>query len=82
MSQDFLRPLSELPVPANLLGVLTDIDDTLTTDGVVPDHVVAAIARLKDAGLKVVPITGRPVGWACLLHRPGPWIPSWPKTVP
>ena len=72
MSQDFLRPLSELPVPANLLGVLTDIDDTLTTDGVVPDHVVPAIARLKDAGLKVVPITGRPVGWSV------PFASAWP----
>ena len=49
VSQEFLRPLSELPVPANLLGVLTDIDDTLTTDGVVPEHVVAAIARLAGA---------------------------------
>ena len=47
MSQEFLRPLSELPVPRNLLGVLTDIDDTLTTEGVVPEHVVAAIARLR-----------------------------------
>lgn len=72
MSQEFLRPLSELPVPANLLGVLTDIDDTLTTDGVVPEHVVAAIARLKDAGLKVVPITGRPVGWSV------PFARAWP----
>ena len=72
MSQEFLRPLSELPVPANLIGVLTDIDDTLTTDGVVPAHVVAAIARLKDAGLKVVPITGRPVGWSV------PFARAWP----
>ena len=72
MSQEFLRPLSELAVPSNLLGVLTDIDDTLTTDGVVPEHVVAAIARLKDAGLKVVPITGRPVGWSV------PFASAWP----
>ena len=72
MSQEFLHPLSELQTPAQLLGVLTDIDDTLTTDGVVPDHVVAAIARLKDAGLKVVPITGRPVGWSV------PFASAWP----
>ena len=72
MSNEFLRPLSELQTPAPLLGVLTDIDDTLTTDGVVPDHVVAAIARLKDAGLKVVPITGRPVGWSV------PFARAWP----
>jgi HAD superfamily hydrolase (TIGR01484 family) len=64
--------LSELRTPAKLLGVLTDIDDTLTTDGVVPEHVVAAIARLKDAGLKVVPITGRPVGWSV------PFASAWP----
>ncbi|QXZ09759.1 HAD-IIB family hydrolase [Comamonas sp. Y33R10-2] len=72
MSLEFLRPLSELQTPAKLLGVLTDIDDTLTTDGVVPDHVVAAIARLKEAGLKVVPITGRPVGWSV------PFASAWP----
>ena len=72
MSNEFLRPLSELPLPANLLGVLTDIDDTLTTEGEVPAHVVAAITRLKDAGLKVVPITGRPVGWSV------PFASAWP----
>lgn len=55
-----------------IIGVLTDIDDTLTTDGVVPEHVVAAIGRLKDAGLKVVPITGRPVGWSV------PFARAWP----
>ena len=72
MSQEFLQPLSALPVPANVLGVLTDIDDTLTTEGVVPAHVVAAIARLKAVGLKVVPITGRPVGWSV------PFASAWP----
>lgn len=72
MSQEFLRPLSELPVPANLLGVLTDIDDTLTTEGVVPAHVVQAMADLKAAGLRVVPITGRPVGWSV------PFAQAWP----
>lgn len=59
-------------MPANVLGVLTDIDDTLTTEGEVPAHVVAAIAQLKDAGLKVVPITGRPVGWSV------PFAAAWP----
>ena len=59
-------------MPAGLLGVLTDIDDTLTTEGAVPAHVVAAIARLKSAGLKVVPITGRPVGWSLPLAQ------AWP----
>lgn len=67
-----MLPLSLWNPPAHLQGILTDIDDTLTTDGVVPKHVVAAIARLKDAGLKVVPITGRPVGWSV------PFAQAWP----
>ena len=33
---------------------------------------VAAIGRLQAAGLKVVPITGRPVGWSV------PFASAWP----
>src|SRR2546427_75522 len=47
-----LQPLSLWTPPASPLGILTDIDDTLTTEGVVPDHVVDAIARLKQSGLR------------------------------
>jgi len=74
MTMDNLLPLSQWPRPApgRLLGVLTDIDDTLTTDGEVPAHVVASIGALRDAGLKVVPITGRPVGWS------EPFAQAWP----
>ena len=57
---------------ARITGVLTDIDDTLTTEGVVPDLVVQALAALRDAGLHVIPITGRPVGWS------EPFAASWP----
>ena len=45
-------------------GVLTDIDDTLTSDGAIPMGVVAAIAALREAGLPVVAVTGRPMGWS------------------
>ena len=55
-----------------IVGLLTDIDDTLTTDGAVPDAVVQAIAALKAQGLAVVPITGRPVGWSV------PFAQAWP----
>ncbi|NMM77635.1 HAD-IIB family hydrolase [Acidovorax sp. SRB_24] len=70
----FLRALSEWPAPApgELLGVLTDIDDTLTTEGLVPPPVVQALADLHAAGLHVVPITGRPVGWS------EPFAQAWP----
>lgn len=74
MSQENLLPLAQWPRPAagQLLGVLTDIDDTLTTEGEVPEHVVASMAALHAAGLKIVPITGRPVGWS------EPFARVWP----
>jgi len=49
---------------AGVRGVLTDIDDTLTTDGAIPMGVVAALAALREAGLPVLAVTGRPMGWS------------------
>ena len=46
-----------------LIGVFTDIDDTLTTDGAITPDALQALTRLKAAGLHVIPITGRPIGW-------------------
>src|SRR5512133_39430 len=46
-----------------LIGVFTDIDDTLTTDGSITPDALQALTRLKAAGLHVIPITGRPIGW-------------------
>lgn len=60
------------PSHGPIVGLLTDIDDTLTTEGVVPAAVVRAIAALKAKGLAVIPITGRPVGWSV------PFAQEWP----
>jgi HAD superfamily hydrolase (TIGR01484 family) len=49
--------------------VLTDIDDTLTTDGQLEPQAYSALWRLHDAGLKVIPITGRPAGWCEMIAR-------------
>jgi HAD superfamily hydrolase (TIGR01484 family) len=49
---------------AGVRGVLTDVDDTLTTEGAVPMGVVAALAALREAGLPVIAVTGRPMGWS------------------
>ncbi len=49
--------------------VLTDIDDTLTTDGRLPSLAYAAIERLHLAGVAVIPVTGRPAGWCDLIAR-------------
>ncbi|MDZ4100539.1 MAG: HAD-IIB family hydrolase [Hydrogenophaga sp.] len=45
-------------------GVLTDIDDTLTTDGAITPDALDALHRLREAGLPVLAITGRPAGWS------------------
>jgi len=45
-------------------GVFTDIDDTLTTDGAITADALEALANLRAAGIHIIPITGRPVGWS------------------
>jgi len=45
-------------------GVFTDIDDTLSTDGVIPIGVVAALAALRAVAVPVIAVTGRPLGWS------------------
>jgi HAD superfamily hydrolase (TIGR01484 family) len=50
-------------------AVLTDIDDTLTDHGRLPAEVHAALRALQEAGLIVVPVTGRPAGWCDLIAR-------------
>ncbi len=52
--------------------VLTDIDDTLTLDGKLPAIAYLAMERLKNAGIRVVPITGRPAGWCDHIARMWP----------
>ena len=61
-----MRPWAESPLPVlrAVCGVLTDIDDTLTTEGAIPMGVVAALAALREAGLPVIAVTGRPMGWS------------------
>jgi HAD superfamily hydrolase (TIGR01484 family) len=74
MSVTFPRPWAELPETAAraVIGVLTDIDDTLTTDGRITPDALAALARLRAAGLHVIAITGRPMGWS------EPFARDWP----
>jgi HAD superfamily hydrolase (TIGR01484 family) len=57
------RPFSEF-APRGVRGVLTDIDDTLTTAGAITPDALQALDRLKAAGLPVIAITGRPMGWS------------------
>ena len=45
-------------------GIFTDIDDTLTTDGAITADALQALHNLHAAGVPVIAITGRPVGWS------------------
>jgi hypothetical protein len=67
-------PLATLPAArlAGAIGVLTDIDDTLTREGAIEPAALEALQRLQSAGLPVVAITGRPMGWSM------PFARDWP----
>lgn len=56
-------PLPPASVCKKLRGVFCDIDDTLTLHGKLPKETFTALWAAKEAGLRVVPITGRPAGW-------------------
>lgn len=68
------RAWSQLPAAdaQRVFGVLTDIDDTLTTAGAITPDALEALTQLKAAGLPVIAITGRPMGWS------EPFAQAWP----
>ena len=69
-----MLPLSDFPVSARraIRGVFCDIDDTLTTGGRLMAAAYSALDRLRQAGLIVVPVTGRPAGWCDHIARMWP----------
>jgi HAD superfamily hydrolase (TIGR01484 family) len=69
-----IQPLTNLPsqVAANIDIVLTDIDDTLTTEGKLTSEAYIALEQLQNSGLKVIPVTGRCAGWCDHIARMWP----------
>jgi HAD superfamily hydrolase (TIGR01484 family) len=69
------RPASLAAAPREVWlpvrGVLTDIDDTLTRDGAIEPAARQALRRLAAAGVPVVAVTGRPMGWSEPFVRDG-----------
>ena len=49
-----------------------DIDDTMTTGGLLPRETFGALWDAREAGLRVVPVTGRPAGWCDMIARQWP----------
>ena len=68
------KPLSDLPraTLAQVVGVMTDIDDTLTAHGQLDPAARIALDQLHAAALPVIAITGRPCGWS------EPFARTWP----
>jgi HAD superfamily hydrolase (TIGR01484 family) len=66
-----IEPLARCSVAAlrRIRFVLADIDGTLTTDGRLTAQVYAALEQLTAAGIRVIPITGRPAGWCDQIAR-------------
>lgn len=66
-----MNPVSSFPRAdaARIDYVFADIDDTLTTDGLLPAQTLLAVERLVAAGIAVIPVTGRPAGWCDMIAR-------------
>ena len=60
------EPWSRCPLQrlSAVFGLLTDIDDTLTRDGAIDPAAMQALLALQAAGMPVLAITGRPLGWS------------------
>jgi HAD superfamily hydrolase (TIGR01484 family) len=69
-----LTPISD--IPASLCRKLEiffcDIDDTITTGGLLPSESFGAVWQLYQAGIQLIPVTGRPAGWCDHIARMWP----------
>ena len=55
--------------PTGVRGVVFDIDDTVTRNGVLEAGAYVGMHRLADAGFILVAVTGRPLGWTDVIAR-------------
>jgi HAD superfamily hydrolase (TIGR01484 family) len=55
-----------------IAGLFTDIDDTLTRGGEIEPAALQALQDLHAAGMPVIAVTGRPLGWS------EPFARAWP----
>lgn len=69
-----MRPVCELTrsEAQRLHGLLFDMDDTLLDRGELRPEALSALYQLRDSGLKLMVVTGRPASWGCVLVRQWP----------
>jgi HAD superfamily hydrolase (TIGR01484 family) len=72
-----VQPIRSLSasVARSLRGVCFDVDDTVTRHGTLELSAYQALFALREAGLKLIAITGRPLGFAEVIAR------MWPVDV-
>jgi HAD superfamily hydrolase (TIGR01484 family) len=69
-----MHPISEMPpeICGQITTIFSDIDDTITTEGLIPAAAYSALWHAKMAGINVIPVTGRPAGWCDHIARMWP----------
>ncbi len=69
-----MKPIKNFPqkTSSSIQYILTDIDDTITHEGRIPASAFQALENFNKAGIKVIPITGRPAGWCDHIARMWP----------
>ncbi len=69
-----MKPIKDFPQEKSsaINYLLTDIDDTITHEGRIPACAFHALENLSKAGIKIIPITGRPAGWCDHIARMWP----------
>ncbi len=72
MNQDQHPPFIRADDLLGIDGLFTDVDDTLTQDGKLSARTYEALWQLREAGIPVVPVTGRSYGWAHMM------LSQWP----
>jgi HAD superfamily hydrolase (TIGR01484 family) len=68
------QPIGTIPAAfcRNLKILFTDIDDTITSSGLLTVDSFSALFQLHEAGIEVVTVTGRPAGWCDHITRMWP----------
>ncbi|HEX6274025.1 MAG TPA: HAD-IIB family hydrolase [Polyangiaceae bacterium] len=66
-----MQPLAELEraEALGLRGLLFDLDDTFIDEGKLTEAAYSSLFRLREAGLELYIVTGRPLGWVRLFSR-------------
>jgi HAD superfamily hydrolase (TIGR01484 family) len=71
-----VRPVADLDAAEAraLKGLLFDLDDTVLSHGLLERAAYDALWSLRDAGLALVAVTGRPTGWGEVIARQWPVV--------